>query len=553
MVKKKFSRFQADDILQGSSIAHFVINKEHTIVEWNRACEVLTGYSAAQMLGTKNHWMPFYSSLRPCLADLLLDSASRAEIKKHYKGMEIKNWDLVDGAYEIQGFFAPLGKQGKWLRFTAAPLLGSEGKTAAAIETIEDVSQRKEAEKEKEKLNKELVKTNRRLKTLVLRDYETGLFNRRFLDEIMESEFLRAKRYGQPLSMIMLDIDYFKSINNMYGHHFGNLCLQQLANLLKKAVRRYDVVVRSGGEEFMILSPGIDRAQTLVLAQRILDEVNLFNFGERKNTVKLKVSMAVVCYPEEKILKSEDLVELAEQVLIRAKECGGNRVYTSCDGKRSKARFFPQKASKQENILGLKHKLDRITLRANQNLIEAIFAFAKAIELRDHYTGEHVEKTVLYATQLGRSLKLTTEEIEDLRQAAILHDLGKLGISDKILLKNTKLNENEYNQIQKHPQIAADILRPIHFLRSVIPYILYHHERWDGRGYPSGLKGELIPVGARIIAIADVFQALTSNRPYRKAFTKDEAVRIMKEGAGTQFDPKIVKVFLKLIREKKIA
>ena len=552
MAEQNLTRPNAKNMLQGSSIAHFVINKDHTIVEWNRACEVLTGYSASRMLGTKNHWMPFYSFQRPCLADLLLNLAPRAEINKQYKNMELKKWDLVEGAFEVQGFFAPLGKKGKWLRFTAAPLVDSNGKVVAAIETLEDITPRKEAEQEKEKLNKELLKSNHRLKTLVLRDYETGLFNRRFLDEVMEAEFLRAKRYNQPLSLIMLDIDYFKSINNMYGHQFGNLCLQQLAKLLKKAVRRYDIVVRSGGEEFIIISPGIDRLQTFVLAQRILDEINVYNFGERKSTVKLKVSMAVISYPEEKILKSEDLVELAEQVLIRAKECGGNRVYTSCDGKRSKAKFFLKKNNKQENILGLRHKLDRITLRANQNLIEAIFAFAKAIELRDHYTGEHVEKTVLYATRLGRTLKLNTEEIEDLRQAAILHDLGKLGISDKILLKNSKLTDSEYTQIKKHPQIAVDILRPIHFLRSVIPYILYHHERWDGRGYPSGLKGQLIPVGARIIAIADVFQALTSNRPYRKAFTKEEAVRIMKEGAGSQFDPRIVKVFLKLIKDKKI-
>jgi diguanylate cyclase (GGDEF)-like protein len=553
MSEQKLTRPDPKHILQGSSIAHFVINKDHSIVEWNRACEVLTGYSALRMIGTKNHWMPFYSSHRPCLADLLLNFASRSEINRHYKNMDIKKWDLVEGAYEIEGFFAPLGKKGKWLRFTAAPLVDSNGKMTAAIETIEDISSRKEAEQEKEKLNKELLKSNHRLKSLVLRDYETGLFNRRFLDEVMEAEFTRAKRYNQPLSLIMLDIDYFKSINNMYGHQFGNLCLRQLARLLKKAVRRYDIVVRSGGEEFIIISPGIDRLQTLVLAQRILDEVNVYNFGEKNSTVKLKVSIAVVSYPEERALKSENLVELAEQVLIRAKECGGNRVYISSDGKKSKTKFLLKRTNKQENIMGLRHKLDRITLRANQNLIEAIFAFAKAIELRDHYTGEHVEKTVLYATKLGRSLKLSTEEIEDLRQAAILHDLGKLGISDKILLKNSKLTDSEYTQIKKHPQIAADILRPIHFLRSVIPYILYHHERWDGRGYPSGLKGELIPVGARIIAIADVFQALTSNRPYRKAFTKDEAVKIMKEGAGSQFDPKIVRVFLKLINEKKIS
>ena len=546
------SLLKPEDILQGSSIAHFVINKAHKIVEWNRACEVLTGYSASKMLGTSNHWRPFYSSQRPCLADHLLNKSSLSVISKQYKNMGFKKWDLIEGAYWAEGFFVSLGQEGKWLRFTAAPLVDKQGKVIAAIETLEDITAGKTAEQEREKLNRELVRSNRRLKSLALKDYETGLFNHRFLDEVMEAEFTRAKRYNQPLSLTMLDIDYFKSINNMYGHQFGNLVLQQLARLIKKVVRRYDIVVRSGGEEFIVISPGIDRAQTQILAQRLLEEVILYNFGNHKNTVKLKVSIAVVSFPEEKILKSEDLLELAEQLLVKAKECGGNQIYTAIEGRKLKVKFFSKKNARQEKILGLRQQLNRITQRANQSLIEAIFAFAKAIELRDHYTGEHVEKTVFYATQLGRMLKMDAEDLEDLREAAILHDLGKLGISDKILLKNSKLSDQEYMQIKKHPQIAADILRPIHFLRSVIPFILYHHERWDGRGYPSGLKGELIPVGARIIAIADVYQALTSNRPYRKAFSRKEAIRIIKSGSGTQFDPRIVRIFLKLVKAKKI-
>jgi diguanylate cyclase (GGDEF)-like protein len=546
------SLLKPKDILQGSSIAHFVINKSHKIVEWNRACEVLTGYPASKMLGTSHHWMPFYSSQRPCLADLLINKTPISLISKQYKRMDFKKWDLMDGAYRVEGFFAPLGQEGKWLRFTAVPLMNRQGNVIAAIETLEDITARKKAEQEREKLNKELLRSNRRLKSMALKDYETGLFNHRFLDEVMEAEFTRAKRYNQPLSLIMLDIDYFKSINNMYGHQFGNLVLQQLARLLKKVVRKYDIVVRSGGEEFIVISPGIDRTQTQTLAHRILEEIILYNFGDHKNMVKLKVSIAVASFPEEKILKSEDLLELAEQLLVKAKECGGNQVYTSVEGRKLKVKFLSKNEAKQEKIVGLRQQLNRITQRANQSLIEAIFAFAKAIELRDHYTGEHVEKTVFYATQLGRMLKMDVDDLEDLREAAILHDLGKLGISDKILLKDSKLSDQEYLQIKKHPQIAADILRPIHFLRSVIPFILYHHERWDGRGYPSGLKGELIPLGARIIAIADVYQALTSNRPYRKAFSRKEAIRIIKSGSGTQFDPKIVRIFLKLVKAKKI-
>jgi diguanylate cyclase (GGDEF)-like protein len=348
----------------------------------------------------------------------------------------------------------------------------------------------------------------------------------------------------------MIDIDYFNSINDMYGHKFGDLILKQLSKQLKKIVRRYDIVIRFGGEEFIIISPGIDRFQTVVLAQRILDEVNLYNFGDSKNVVKLKLSLAVTSYPEEKIAKFTDLVEIAEQILSKTKEYGGNRVCCSFDVK-IKPRVVKIKKEKYEDVSVLKSKLNKIKKKASESLVESIFAFAKTIELKDHYTGEHVEKTVYFATQIARQLKFAKEQIDNVRQAAILHDLGKIGISDKILLKNGKLSPQEYEEIKKHPQIAADILRPIQFLHSVIPLILYHHERWDGKGYPSGLKGDVIPVGARIIAIADVYQALISNRPYRKAFSKEQAIKIIKDGSGSQFDPKIVRAFLRIMQKKK--
>jgi putative nucleotidyltransferase with HDIG domain len=183
--------------------------------------------------------------------------------------------------------------------------------------------------------------------------------------------------------------------------------------------------------------------------------------------------------------------------------------------------------------------------------MESIFAFAKTIEMRDHYTGDHADSTVHYATQIARALRLDQAEIDHVRQAAILHDLGKIGISDKILLKRSKLTKKDFDEIKKHPQIAADIVRPIRFMKDIIPLILYHHEKWNGSGYPAGLKGPSIPVGARIISIADVYQALTSDRPYRKAYSKKDAMKILKESMGLHFDPKIVKIFLKILRQEK--
>ena len=413
-----------------------------------------------------------------------------------------------------------------------------------------DIAERRRTEKKLAMLNDELIRSNKRLKQLTLKDFHTGLYNHRYLTEVISAEFDRARRYGTTISVLMLDIDYFKSINNVYGHHFGDVVLKQFARQLKMMVRRYDVVIRYGGEEFIIILPGTDRATSLILAQRILDAINIYNFGDNKNVVKLKLSMAVVSAPEDEIIKSMNLIALAEKILAKAKEDGGGRVYSSVDTKNS-ALSISDKAKEIYDVKILEGKIDRLNKQAHQGLTEAILAFAKTIEVKDHYTGEHVENTVRYATRIARALDLPKDEIERIRQATILHDLGKIGISENHLHKKSKLTQEEYENIKRHPQIGVDIIRPIRILHDIIPFILYHHERWDGNGYPSGLKGEEIPVGARIIAIADVYQALSSDRPYRKAFSKKEAVKILKDGSGTQFDPRITDIFLKILEKEK--
>jgi len=199
----------------------------------------------------------------------------------------------------------------------------------------------------------------------------------------------------------------------------------------------------------------------------------------------------------------------------------------------------------------LKKEVSEHTKQTNQSFTEAIFAFTKTIELKDHYTGEHVENTVWYATEIAKILGLSEGDIERIKKAAILHDLGKIGISEKLLNKRSKLTKREFEEIKKHPQIAIDIIRPVHFLHDVIPLILHHHERWDGKGYPSKIKAEEIPIGARIISVADAYQALTSNRSYRKAYSKKKAIEILKKESGTKYDPQIINIFLKITKKKK--
>ncbi len=417
-------------------------------------------------------------------------------------------------------------------------------------ELIQEVSLHKKAEVEKSKLNRDLLKFNKKLKSVSLIDAHTGLYNHRYLYDVIESEFHQARRYAQNLSIIMIDIDYFKSINDVYGVSFGDLVLKQLAKQLKRMVRRYDILIRYSGEEFVIISPRLSRDLSFNMAQRLLESLSFINFGNKAHTVKLKLSLAAISFPEDRANKGVELINLANNVLNKAKEGGGNRAYSSQDIKKQ-PKVTTSKSLKNEEVKSLRNTIEKLNKKSKQGLVESIFAFAKTIELKDHYTGEHVENTVHYATEIAKMLNLPREDLELIKQAAMLHDLGKIGISEHILLKKGKLNKKEFAEIKKHPQIGADIIRPIQFLHNLVPFIFYHHERWDGKGYPSGIKGEDIPLGARVIAIADVYQALTSDRPYRKAFSKKKALGIIKNSSGTQFDPRIVNIFLKVINKEK--
>ncbi|MDD5437009.1 MAG: diguanylate cyclase, partial [Candidatus Omnitrophica bacterium] len=491
-------------------------------------------------------------TLKPYISnDVEHDAHVTGDFQKTFSLYNLVNVPILNRRGELLGCFEIHNKSEK-VPFDAEDvfmLQGLAASAAVALENAKTLVERDRAEAERVKLNRELIKSNARLKKLALKDTLTGLYNHQYLNEVIESEFYRARRYGLSLSVIMLDIDYFKSINDVYGHDFGDLVLKQFSGYLKKMVRKYDTVIRFGGEEFIIISPGVDKARAQMLAQRILDAVGLYNFGNKTHAVKLKLSVAVSVYPDTGITRGMDLVNSADKILAKVKEAGGNRVFSTYEVSKKKG-IMPE-TIEPTDVRFLKEKIDKLNRSGKQSLVEFIFAFAKTIELKDHYTGEHVENTVHFSTELARRLHLPQEDIENIREASVLHDLGKIGISDKILLKKAKLTAKEFEVIKKHPQIAADIIRPIQFMHDIIPLVLYHHERWDGKGYPGGLKGEEIPVGARIIAVADVYQALTSNRPYRKAFSKKEAIKIIRKGAGTQFDPNIVDIFLSMITKEK--
>lgn len=535
------ARKEAEEALRRSEeryrlLAEFVpvhigaIDKTGKFIIWNRYSEEMLGYTAKEAIG----------KISPVDIHESEEDATEVIRLAAEKGICDKEINLVrkDGSK----FPAHL---------VIVPYKDDKGEIINFYGFAENIAKRKKLEEERERLIHELADSNKKLSDLSLIDPHTELYNHRFLADAVEKEFYRAQRHGYTLALIMMDIDYFKSINEVYGHQFGDLVLKQFAMQLKAIVRRYDIVVRYGGEEFIIVSPGVDKTQVLTLAQRFLDALSLYNFGNDKHMVKLKVSIGVVSYPEDRALKGMDLVEFAERILNKAKEDGGGKVYSSLDMKAKKAEHLSKRERESANVKLLKDKIDKLSKRANQNIAESIFALAKTIELKDRYTGEHVERTVYYASEAAKALGLPKKEIDNIKEAAMLHDLGKIGISEKILLKNGKLTKNEYEEIKKHPLIAADILRPVQFFHDIIPLVLYHHERWDGKGYPYGLKEREIPFGAQIVSIADEYQALITDRPYRKAYSNEESINIIKSESGIKFNPEIVRVFIKIVAKKK--
>ncbi|MCX6353472.1 MAG: diguanylate cyclase [Candidatus Aureabacteria bacterium] len=390
-----------------------------------------------------------------------------------------------------------------------------------------------------------------RLEELSLKDARTGLYNYRYLMERLTSEVKRARRYVFPLSVLMLDLDYFKSINDVYGHQYGDRILKELADYLQDFVRAGDIVARYGGEEFVILLPDTNKRGAVIFCARLLAGMGSHTFDPRGKKIKLKISVGIANFPEDGVTTGTGpgILDMADRALFRAKESGGNRLST-CEYVRQGVKDDAQKGE-MKDIEEVRKKLAKMARRANQSLLETIYALAKTIEAKDQYPGTHSEDMVFIVTEIGKRMKLTQDEIDNLKHAAILHDLGKVGIPDNILHKGGKLTVKEYELLKKHPQIGAEIIGPLHILEEVIPIILYHHERFDGLGYSAGLKGKEIPLGARITAIADVYEALVSSRPYRNAYSNEEALGIVEGGAGTQFDPEIVKLFLEIMKSRK--
>lgn len=395
-------------------------------------------------------------------------------------------------------------------------------------------------------LERELSGKDRKLEKLILLDPLTDCYNWRYFVHRVHQELNRARRHAYNISFIAVDIDYFRQINELYGLKVADSVIKEMVGIMRLCLRREDIVCRWRDDEFFMILPYTPGVNAFKIAKRIKEKISAHAFLYKTITVRLRVSVAMIASPQDAALNSADVVNGLTKNLNAAKRQGGNVVVAQPHfDAESTEHSVPE-----SDIEDLRERLEKMNSLLTRDLIEMIYGFAKAIEAKDLYTSQHVESTATIAERIAKELQMPGEEIEDVKRASILHDLGKVAIDDKILSKKGPLNDKERVIVQAHPWIATEILRDIHALRGSIPAILYHHERYDGTGYPLGLRGEQIPLAARIVAVADVYQALVSNRPYRKALSKRTALDIIKRDAGKHFDPRIVKVFLKLIRNE---
>jgi diguanylate cyclase (GGDEF)-like protein/putative nucleotidyltransferase with HDIG domain len=342
----------------------------------------------------------------------------------------------------------------------------------------------------------------------------TGLRNRRGFEAD-----LAARRDRQAL--VICDLDHFKRVNDTLGHPAGDDVLQRFADLLRAGTRDGDAAVRLGGEEFALVLAGVGEGEALAVAERlraaVADEFRDF-------PVPISVSVGIADAPPGG--DPEPLVRAANRALFAAKRLGRDRCVV--------------------------HHADTLAMldaladdRAGEQLAAAVL-LAETLDLRDVATARHSETVGRYAEQIALELGLPADHVERLRVAGVLHDIGKLGISDAVLLKPGSLVASEWEQIERHPEVGARILEHAN-LRDVASWVLAHHERVDGAGYPRGLAGDAIPLEGRVLAVADAYEAMTADRPYRRALSHEIARAELRRGAGTQFDPQVVEAFLRAL------
>ena len=394
------------------------------------------------------------------------------------------------------------------------------------------------------------------VKSQAVTDSLTGLYNRRYFEECLTREVTRAQRQNQPFSIIGLDLDFLKKINDVHGHAYGDLAIKTIADILKKNARSIDIPARLGGEEFSVLLPGVDSSGAMIAAERIRAAIE----AQELDTIgHITASIGVATFLEHSD-NIDEIIELTDQAMYQSKRDGRNRVTLAKPASETSwqevaVHAFIDVLSKH-NIPVDKKLSDEICQKLktsdSQTEPQREILYSIADMMTKIYNPLHtkgaIKSKVQVAVSLAKRFDLSKEEIDKLRVATLLYDIGNLVLPPEILQKAGPLTEEEKQHIKEHPVIAArEILKPISYIQDILPIIEHHHENWDGTGYPNKISKDEIPLSSQIILIVDSYFALLEQRAYRSKLSPQEALAEIKKDAGKKWNSTLVNEFVTLI------
>ncbi len=372
-------------------------------------------------------------------------------------------------------------------------------------------------------------------------DRLTGVSNRQALLAELFSEVVRATRYERPLSVAFVDIDHFKAVNDTYGHGAGDIVLRGVAQTLKENLRATDMIGRYGGEEFMLILTETDVEEGAFLAEKLRALVQRQRYPvEGGQQISVTISIGIAGGSGSKV-RMEPLIRDADAAMYSAKSLGRNQTYIFAEpDDDNRVPRAPISAAGRARALQV----------GTQARDAATAALTSVLLPLPHYRGQPSAVIATIVVSMAKQLQLPDVDIDRLRIAALLHDVGKVAVPQEILEKPSALTSSEWRTVVQHPRIGQVILEQASALKEAVPIILHHHERYAGHGYPFGLRANEIPLGARIVAVADAYDAMTTDRPYKRAMSHPAAIAELRRHAGTQFDPELVESFCDLYADE---